>query len=588
MLKNIKLKNKIGGLALGIIIAFILMIILDVIPKINEAILNDKKATLSQHVGLSMSLLEANYKEYEDGLITEEEAKEISLKEIERLRYDNGIGYFWVMDDGLPIPRLIMHAASEELNGQILDDPKYDVAFGEDKNIFQAMSEITRDDADQDGKLNGFVDYEWPKPSSDGTQLVEQPKLSYVEKFEPWGWIIGTGVYIEDLDVIKAEIVNNIIIITILVVLGSVIVVLAIIIPLNKTLKKIIDRTNQYEQFNFVEPIEVEQLDELGEISTAFNEVRTGIESIMVKITSSSELVYTSFTKMIEDLKTLETKISEAESGAENISAVMEETRASTDSVALVVGEARDAIEMIAEKASSGSIMASDISDRATKMEEEVVVSVAETQEVYNNVKIRLESAIEDSKEVKKINELLKSILDITTQTNLLALNASIEAARAGEAGKGFAVVATEIKKLAETSAFMVEGIKEVTGNVSSVVERLVEDSRHILTFIDSTVLKDYDVLLNVGKQYQDDSNKFNEIMFDLSATSEELFSSMDTIHETIMEVSKATSVGAEGVENILHSTKDISKSTVEFVEVADTNIEVVEELLEIIKRFKF
>lgn len=166
-------------------------------------------------------------------------------------------------------------------------------------------------------------------------------------------------------------------------------------------------------------------------------------------------------------------------------------------------------------------------------------------------------------------------------------MNASIEAARAGEAGKGFAVVAGEIKNLADSSSSMVEEIQTVTGNVGAVVDRLVVDAKEILAFIDTKVLSDYGKLRDVGKQYNTDAQSFSEIMLDLSATTEELFSSMDTIHTTVESVAKATATGAEGLEKIMEATHQISKDTDNFLKIANENIKSAEELTEMMEQFK-
>lgn len=586
-MKNMKLKYKILGLALGVILAFVLVITLYIIPAIDSTITDRTKVSLKQHVEIPLSILTANYEAISNGTLSEEEAKEKSINEIKAMRYDEGVGYFWINDDTSPIPMMIMHPTSPALDGQLMNAEHYNVAFGKGQNLFNAFVEVTSSDRDGDGKLNGFVDYLWPKPTGEGALTEDQPKLSYVEKFEPWGWIVGTGIYIDDLAIIQKEIFNNVALITLIVVLFSFLIVFLITIPLNKTLKKIIIRTEQYQQFDFRNSIDVMQTDELGEISSAFNQVRDGIRSIVKKITSSADLINESFSVIEEDLNNLAILTSDAENSTEDISVIMEETKASADNVSVVVGQARDAIENIAERASSGTIMSSDISDRATTMKSEVALSEKEAKEMYLKVKESLEKSIEESKEVEKIKELLQSILGITTQTNLLALNASIEAARAGESGRGFAVVATEIKKLAESSSSMVEGIRNVTDNVSKVVDKLVSDSKHILSFIDTKVLNDYTKLIDVSEQYNNDAISFNEIMFDLSATTEELFSSMDTIHMTVEDVAKSSAIGAEGIKKILLSTRTMSKDTTNFLTIAEENIAAATELDEMMKTFK-
>lgn len=586
-MNNIKLKYKILGLAIGVIVAFILLIIGYIIPTINALILSRTEIFLEQMVEMPMNVLHTNYEAFNNGLLSEEEAKELSKETIKSLRYDNGIGYFWINDDTGPIPTMIMHTTDPTLDGTVLNDRKYNVAFETDKNLFQAFVEVTQSDTNNDGKLNGFVDYMWPKPTGDGNLTEDQPKLSYVEKFGEWGWVVGTGIYIDDLHAIESEIFRNVVLTTIVVILFSLIIVALITIPLNKTLRKIITSTHRYKDYDFREPIDLNQKDELGEISGAFNQVREGIQSIVSKITASADLITQSFDVIKNDLDNLSYLTSESEASTESLTSIMEQTKEGAHDVSLVVGEARDAIENIADRASNGTTMASDINLRADKMKKEAFESETNATNMYHNVRDSLEKAIIDAKEVDKINALLQSILGITAQTNLLALNASIEAARAGGAGKGFGVVASEIKNLAESSSGMVENIKAVTDNVSQVVEKLVGDSKLMLEFIDTKVLNDYKKLISISEQYNDDSVAFNEIMLDLSATSEELFSSMDTILETVEKLSNSTDEGAEGIGKILSGTRAMSKDTQNFLAIAEENIAAAHELDEMIKTFK-
>ncbi len=586
MIKNIKLRNKIIGLAISVIAAFILLIIIYIIPTINQVITDRTKSHLYDTVAIPMSVVTSLYDQVEEGLLSEEEAKILAMDQIKTMRYDDGVGYFWINDDQGPIPNMIMHTTSPQLDGQLLDNPNYNVAYGTDQNLFGAFVEVTQNDADGDGKLNGYVDYLWPKPSEDGL-TSDQPKLSYVEKFEPWGWIVGTGIYIDDLAAIQKDIFSKVLITTLVVIFFSFVLVALITIPLNRTLRAIIAETKHYESFDFRKSIDVHQSDELGAISAAFNQVRDGISHIIAKITSSSDLINTSFHAISDDLEGLTRLTSASEESTESISAIMEETTKRAIQVSSTVEEARDAIESISKRATNGTLMASDISNRAETMRSDATQSEKEASLIYNEVKQRLESAIEESKEVEKIETLLTSILDITDQTNLLALNASIEAARAGEAGKGFGVVATEIKNLAESSSSMVENIRAVTNNVSIIVNKLVEDSSRILNFIDNEVLTDYKKLIEISKQYNADSSAFNEIMLDLSATTEELFSSMDTIYDTVQDVADATNQGAEGISKILEGTKAVNEDTKSFMAIAKENIAVAKELDEMIKTFK-
>lgn len=579
-IRDIKLRYKIGGLAILVIIAFVLLILFYVLPTVNNTVLERTKTNLEDQVGMPISIIRHYYDLSQEGILTEDEAQEQAKETIRLMRYDEGVGYFWINDTTAPVPYLIMHPILPENEGTLLNSPDYNVTKGTNTNIFSEMLTAT-DNPDN----KGFVEYSWNKVSDDGL-TAKQPKLSYVERFAPWGWIVGTGIYIDDLVALERVTMQKVLLSTLVVIFFSFVLVFLITIPLNKTLSEIISNVERYQTFDFRQKINVNQKDELGEISSAFNQLNDSIKEIVRKIMDSSGLITDSFNAIRNDLNVLSTMTSEAESSTENISAIMVDTKDNANNVSMVIGEARDAIEIIADRATNGSQMASDINLRAESMKQEAMSSKENAQQMYLSAKKKMETAIENAKEVDKINELLASILEITEQTNLLALNASIEAARAGDAGKGFSVVAQEIKKLAENSSSMVDGIKKVTGNVSKVVDNLVTDSKNILDFIDTKVLSDYNQSIDVGEQYNNDSVSFNEIMLDLSATSEELFSSMDTINEAMANVANSTVEGSEGVEKIVSITRQISEDTMNFLAIAEENISAATELDDMLKKF--
>jgi methyl-accepting chemotaxis protein len=137
------------------------------------------------------SMLKRYHELVKAGAMSEDEAQKQSLAVIKQIRYDGGTGYVWVNDTSKPFPKMLMHPTIPDLNGKVLDDPKYNSALGVNKNLFQASLEV----CEKHGE--GFVDYIWPKPSSNGL-IPDVQKLSYVRHFKPWDWIVGTGIYIDD------------------------------------------------------------------------------------------------------------------------------------------------------------------------------------------------------------------------------------------------------------------------------------------------------------------------------------------------------------------------------------------------------
>jgi signal transduction histidine kinase len=151
-----------------------------------------RKDQLKNYVDIAYRTLEANYQKAANGEIPLSAAKRTAKEEIKNIRYDNGTGYIWINDTGAPVPRMIMHPTLPDLDGTVLDDEKNNCAYGTDKNLFRAFIELCSSDGE------GFVDYLWPKPTEDGL-TVDQPKISYVKGFTPWQWVIGTGVYTDDI-----------------------------------------------------------------------------------------------------------------------------------------------------------------------------------------------------------------------------------------------------------------------------------------------------------------------------------------------------------------------------------------------------
>jgi PAS domain S-box-containing protein len=167
-----------------------------------ESILYHKNSTLSRrkdeiknHTIIAEAIVDSSYRKWKSGIIDEASAKEYALNELDKLRYANGTGYFWINSIDRPYARMIMHPTLPELNGKILDDPIFNCALGKDTNLFSAFVDVCLKNENHDG----YVDYLWPKPTDHGL-TEKQPKISYVRLFKPWNWIIGTGVYIDDID----------------------------------------------------------------------------------------------------------------------------------------------------------------------------------------------------------------------------------------------------------------------------------------------------------------------------------------------------------------------------------------------------
>ncbi|MDD3918206.1 MAG: cache domain-containing protein, partial [Synergistaceae bacterium] len=156
-----------------------------------ESIIQSYGDQLRSVVDIAENIVRQIMKSAEEGQFSREEAKRQAMIALRALRFDDGLGYVWVNDTSLPYPSFLMHPTQPELEGVLMKGPDFDKAMGSEKNIGKSILEACALDGE------GFVQYLWSKPTRDGL-IPDIPKLSYVRSIKEWGWIIGTGVYVDD------------------------------------------------------------------------------------------------------------------------------------------------------------------------------------------------------------------------------------------------------------------------------------------------------------------------------------------------------------------------------------------------------
>jgi methyl-accepting chemotaxis protein len=372
---------------------------------------------------------------------------------------------------------------------------------------------------------------------------------------------------------------------------------LAIIIGLymgsliSKPIVKITELINKMANFELTEEQCLNKLkvskDETGEMAKSIAMLRVKLIDIVSELLHASNSITENGNKVqkIVDIMNSQTKDTSITTG--ELSIGMEKTVAISEEIKLSVNEMNTSANFIDQKATEGANSSNDIYKRADELKENAINAIQKSESIYKGVKDELDIAIEQSNEVKKINILADTILQITQRTNLLALNASIEAARAGEAGKGFVIVADEVKKLSDESSKAIIGIQNVVEIVNDAVVNLVNSSQNMFKLIDQQINEDYKKLIEVGETYSLDAEFFNNLMIDFSKTSEQLKSVIDNVILGINEVSIAVNEGSSGVEDVSEKTSTIM-GTLEEVQVSTKhNLESAKKLKAIVSRFK-
>jgi methyl-accepting chemotaxis protein len=367
-----------------------------------------------------------------DGTLTREQAQAQAVAVIESMRYDGSKGYFWINDMQ---PKVIIHPAKPELNGQDVSKVK----DGDGGYIFVRLVDIVK----RSGA--GFADYNWPKPG----EKKPVAKVAYVRGVPEWGWVLGTGLYVDD---VQASVQSRTIKLTtyslLVVLLTSMLSVLfgKSIMDALGAVRRVVDRLAAGDLTVRVGMVGKDEFAVLGRsLDQALDRTH---EAITATLRSAETLA--------GGTEQLSATSNEIETSSTRTAASAAQLRASADRVASdVQGVVTGAEEMY------GSI--SEIS-RSTSEAASIALSAVELAGTTNTAVTRLNTS---SAEIIEVINLISSIAE---QTNLLSLNATIEAARAGETGKGFAVVANEVKDLAQETA-------QATDNVSRIVKAIQTDT---------------------------------------------------------------------------------------------------------------
>jgi PAS domain S-box-containing protein len=152
-----------------------------------------RKKEIRDVIEFAMTVLKHHHDRVVKGELTLAEAQALVLRILKDFRYDNGTGYIWVNNVDRPLPRVIMHPILPSLDGVVVDDPLYYTAYGKHIHLFKAFVDLCLAEG------SGYVDYLWPKPTPEGVTSL-QKKVSYVQLFPAWGWVVGSGLYIDDID----------------------------------------------------------------------------------------------------------------------------------------------------------------------------------------------------------------------------------------------------------------------------------------------------------------------------------------------------------------------------------------------------
>lgn len=326
--------------------------------------------------------------------------------------------------------------------------------------------------------------------------------------------------------------------------------------------------------------------DETGIMARAIHNMRKNLRDMVENIEKINGQLTENMLHLQQLTGDVDSMCSENSATTQQLAAGMQETAASSETINGHIGSIKTGADDIVKLAEEGASVSGEVMKRAQTLQKQTLTASEKTQKLYENVKDKSDKAIQESQAVEKINELTGTIMSISSQTSLLALNASIEAARAGEAGKGFAVVATEIGSLAGQTSQAVTDINDIVQEVNEAVANMSECLVEITTFLEETVLPEYNDFKDVSIQYHQDANVFKDSMTGVKDAIDSLGQAVDMIVDAIGGINQTVHESTVGVTDIAEKTSEmVGKSADSFDAVKECQSSVAK-LHEMMDRF--
>ena len=536
------------------------------VEKYRDTLIAEVERTLKTETETAISVINIVYKRQQAGELTEEQAKTEAANLIRNLRYDNGAGYFWV-DTYEGVNVVLLGRENTEGKSRInATDPT-------GKQFIKEMLE--------NGKKSGggYTDLMFAKPG----ETEPLPKRNYTVAFEPYQWVIGTGVWIDYIDNKLNEIqagaqeelkAKLMIAAAVMITLEFVLILVSMWLSsrMIRPIRALTETVNILASGDFRittrSNIDTERGDEIGIMGKAVINLRKNVNDMIKKVAEMAKQVAASSEHLT--------------SNANQSSKALNQIADSIVRVASAANEQFSEVESVSKQSNQLTVNMNTFSDMilASRKKIEETNNAAEMgansiSNAVNQMKI-IEASVNEAatviaqlgEESDRIGKIVDAIAAIADQTNLLALNAAIEAARAGEQGRGFAVVANEVRKLAEQS-------QTSTQEISTLIGAIQEKARDAVHSMQDSVRQTHsgvDIVDSAGKTFKEiaimvtdvekSSERMGAIVTNLVGSTEAITKSVGQINVKSREVAKESETVSAASEQQTATMDEIANAS--------------------------
>jgi methyl-accepting chemotaxis protein len=520
----------------------VLLISVDVVAvfglaQLRHSLIDDRQDAVKDVVVVAQGIVETWYAKEASGELTREKAQLAAKEQLRHLRY--GVNSDYIFIQGYD-NTTILNPNRPELEGQ----DRTNSTDPDGVPVFKLEVEAAK-------AGGGFVRYRFPRAGAE----APLPKISYMAGFAPWGWAVGSGIYIDDVDAIYGNNLVVYLVVGALTLLVSIGIAISIAHSIRSPLTEITERMSLLADGNLdVDVPFLGEPHEMGRLARALHvfklsrrkadELTTAQQAEQAAKLRRQErlerLISDFHQRTARVIETVATAAAQVQSHARNLADMANHSRSNIAAVSHAAVETTGNVQAVAGAAEELSAAVGDVNRRVVKSTDVAHRAVAETDRTNSTMRGLVDAA-------KRIGTIVQVIQDIASQTNLLALNATIEAARAGDAGKGFAVVASEVKTLASQTTKATEEIEAQVGAIQNETERAVGAISNIA---------------NTVEEMSEIATAIASAMEEQGSTTQEIARNIGHVADSTKEVSSNITGVSTAAETTSHAANELQSAS--------------------------